>query len=318
MIGAGVGSAGTSLLVLLAAMVAPKQRPAAASTVWIMMIAGIAITATLAGRMLDPFSPERLLGVTACVAALAFALTVLAVWGVETAPASAGPAAEKTPFLIALRQVWSEPPARRFATFVFFSMLAYSAQELVLEPFAGAVFHLTPGASTSLAGLQHGGVLAGMLLVAIAGSRNAGSMRIWTIGGCVGSGAAILALGVCGLIGEGGALRPAVFVLGLANGTFAVSAIGAMMALVADGQTSREGVRMGVWGAAQAVAFALGGLAGTLSSDLARALLGSPSLAYAAVFACEALLFLTAAHQATQVFEAATAAMSLIPAGETP
>jgi BCD family chlorophyll transporter-like MFS transporter len=143
-------------------------------------------------------------------------------------------------------------------------------------------------------------------------------MRVWTISGCVGSGIAILLLGVCGLIGVPGALRPAVFLLGVTNGTFAVSAIGAMMALVADGRSSREGVRMGVWGAAQAVAFAFGGLAGSVSSDLARAFFGTPSLAYAAVFAGEALLFLFAARQAAHVFEAAPALMSLIPAGETP
>ncbi len=207
------------------------------------MIAGIAVTATAAGRMLDPFSPLRLFAVTSAVAGLAFVLTLLAVWGMEPREASAAPAPERTSFRVALRQVWSEPRARSFAVFVFLSMLAYSAQELVLEPFAGAVFHLTPGESTGLAGLQHGGVLAGMLLVAVAGSvrgRSAGSMRMWTIGGCVGSGAAILALGACGLMGDAAALRPAVFVLGLANGTFAVSAIGAMMALaVRDGRRAR-------------------------------------------------------------------------------
>ncbi len=315
-VGAGVGAAGTSLLVLLAALVAPHRRPAAASTVWIMMIAGIAVTATAAGRMLDPFSPLRLLAVTSAVAGLAFVLTLLAVWGMESREASAAPAPERTSFRVALRQVWSEPRARGFAMFVFLSMLAYSAQELVLEPFAGAVFHLTPGESTGLAGLQHGGVLAGMLLVAVAGSvrgRSAGSMRMWTIGGCVGSGAAILALGACGLVGNAAALRPTVFVLGLANGTFAVSAIGAMMALAGAGRSSREGVRMGVWGAAQAIAFALGGLVGTVSSDVARALLGTPSLAYAAVFAGEAALFLVAARQAAQVFQS-DAPASLIPA----
>ena len=42
--------------------------------------------------------------------------------------------------------MWGEPAARQFTIFVFVSMLAYSAQELILEPFAGTVFGLTPGA----------------------------------------------------------------------------------------------------------------------------------------------------------------------------
>jgi len=64
--------------------------------------------------------------------------------------------------------------ARRFTVFVFVSMLAYSAQDLILEPFAGLVFAMTPGQSTQLSGVQHGGVFLGMVLVALAGSTAAG------------------------------------------------------------------------------------------------------------------------------------------------
>ncbi len=42
---------------------------------------------------------------------------------------------------------------------------------------------------------------------------------------------------------------------------------------------------MGLWGAAQAFAFGIGGFLGTLASDIARHLLSSPALSYAAVFA---------------------------------
>ena len=68
-----------------------------------------------------------------------------------------------------------------------------------------------------------------------------------------------------------------------------------MMRLVAEGRKSREGVRMGLWGAAQAVAFGLGGLAGTVAVDVARWALGSPVAAYAMVFVGEAVLFVVAA-----------------------
>ena len=65
------------------------------------------------------------------------------------------PDAETSSFVAALAQVWSEPTARRFAIFVFISMLAYSAEDLILEPFAGTVFSFTPGETTKLAGVQH-------------------------------------------------------------------------------------------------------------------------------------------------------------------
>ncbi|RXL96025.1 MFS transporter, partial [Citrobacter sp. AAK_AS5] len=79
-------------------------------------------------------------------------------------------------------------------------------------------------------------------------------------------------------------LHLTVFFLGLANGLFAVAAIGSMMGLVDTGQAQREGVRMGLWGAAQALAFGLGGFLGTVAVDLARYLMDSPVLAYASVF----------------------------------
>jgi BCD family chlorophyll transporter-like MFS transporter len=68
-----------------------------------------------------------------------------------------------------------------------------------------------------------------------------------------------------------------------------------MMALVGKGAPAREGVRMGLWGAAQAFAFGLGGFLGAGASDLARHFLGSPAAAYGTVFAIEGFLFLVAA-----------------------
>ena len=68
---------------------------------------------------------------------------------------------------IAARRLVVARSRARFGLFVFISMLAYSAQDLVLEPFAGAVFGFTPGDSTQLGGLQHGGVLIGMIAISI-------------------------------------------------------------------------------------------------------------------------------------------------------
>jgi BCD family chlorophyll transporter-like MFS transporter len=312
LIGVGVGASGTALLVLLAKRVDARRRAAAATTTWVMMICGFIVTAALAGHFLDPYSPARLVAVTATVAAIALAVTVVAVWGVEGDARRSGdpaPAAAPTPFRAALAQVWDEPQSRRFAIFIFVSMLAYSAQDLILEPFAGTVFGMTPGASTQLAGVQHSGVLVGMLAVGLLGSgfggRRFGSMPAWTVGGCVASALALLALAAAGLAGPPLPLQPFVFALGVANGVFAVAAIGSMMGLVDRGRAAREGVRMGLWGAAQAVAFGIGGFAGTMASDIARALLGSPALAYSTVFALEGLLFLAATALALRVIVAA-------------
>ncbi len=308
LIGVGVSACGTSLLVLLAKRVEAPRRAAAATIVWMMMIFGFALTAGLAGQWLDPFSPQRLVAVTAAVSVLAFCLTLAAVYRLEGTDPETGVTsspATKPDFRLALQQVWSETPARRFTVFVFVSMLAYSAQDLILEPFAGVAFGYSPGQSTQLAGLQHGGALLGMLLVALCGHRfagqAAGSLRGWMIGGCLASAGALAALALAGAVGPAWPLKATVFALGVANGAFAIAAIATMMSMASQGRASREGVRMGLWGAAQAVAFGIGGLAGALASDIARAWLADAGLAYASVFAAEALLFVWAAWLALRI-----------------
>jgi BCD family chlorophyll transporter-like MFS transporter len=307
LVGAGAGAAGTSVLAMLASNVAPERRAAAATTVWVMMILGFAITAPIAGHFLEPFSQARLIEVTATVCAVAFALATAAALGVEpNAPDSGASvaAARKPPFSEAFGRVWREPAARRFTVFIFVSMLAYSTQELLVEPFAGLVFGMAPGATTRLAGVQHGGVLLGMLAVAFAASAIGGpilgSLRLWTVGGCLASAVSLLALALSGFGAEAAPLRACVFALGVSNGVFAVAAIGSMMSLAGAGMGSREGTRMGLWGAAQAVAFGAGGFAGTLAVGLARHFVATPLTAYAAVFVAEAALFVWAARLATR------------------
>ena len=307
LIGIGVGAAGTNLLVLLAKGVAEGRRAAAATIVWIMMIVGFIITAGLAGKFLDPFSTTRLMEVAAVICSAAVLLTVVALWGVEKelggADAAAKPAAAKLPFRAAVAEVWADTAARRFAIFIFVSMLAYSAQDLILEPFAGLVFGLTPGQSTALSGVQNSGVLAGMVLVGVASTLlpQLMSLRSWTVTGCIGSALALAGLVAAAVVGPGWPLNLSVAALGFCNGVFAVAAIGSMFSMASSPRQSRDGVRMGIFGASQAIAFGIGGFAGTVLADVSRLLLGSPVMAYAVVFAVEAVAFLAAAMLAAAV-----------------
>jgi MFS transporter, BCD family, chlorophyll transporter len=307
-IGGGVSASGTSLLVLLAKRVAPERRAAAATLVWMMMIAGFAITATVAGKLLDPFSTDRMIAVTAGVSVIAFLLTLVAIWrveGTDTVTATETNDAPKPAFRAALKQVWAEPDARHFTIFVFVSMLAYSAQDLILEPFAGAIFAFTPGESTKLSGVQHGGVFMGMLLVAVVTTIFKGkpiaALKGWIVGGCLASGVALVGLTIAGVGGMPWPLKENVFLLGMANGAFSIAAIGAMMSMASQGSQSREGVRMGLWGASQAIAFGAGGFIGTMLADIAKYFIGSSGSAYAFVFALEAIAFVVAAWLAIHI-----------------
>lgn len=302
LIGIGVGASGTSLLALLATATAPDRRAAAATITWLMMIFGIAMTAGVAGSFLDPYSPPRLLTIVAIVVSAATLLTIVAVWGIER-KVTAAPQQDSAPFLEGLAEIWAEPKARNFTLFIFLSMNAYFMQELILEPFAGLVFAFTPGESTALSGIQNGGVFVGMLTVGImATGLKIGSLRMWVIAGCLGSALTLVAIAASGVGSLSIALSPLVVTLGFFNGMFAVAAIGAMMALAAQGRGQREGTRMGLWGAAQAIAAGFGGLSGAAAVDVMRNF-QPDATAFGAVFVAEAALFIAAAYMALHIME---------------
>lgn len=315
LIGLGVGASGTSLLALLATATAPHRRAAAATITWLMMIFGIAMTAGIAGSFLDPYSPARLLAVVAVVVSIAMALTILAVAGIESR-VTATREPDATPFMEGLKEVWSERRTRDFTLFVFLSMNAYFMQELILEPFAGLVWNFTPGQSTSLSGAQNGGVFVGMLTVGImATGLKIGSLRNWILGGCVGSAASLCAIAWAGLTLPAIGLTTLVVSLGVFNGMFAVAAIGSMMALAASGRGQREGTRMGLWGAAQAIAAGFGGLLGAAAVDILRGPMADAP-AFAVVFILEAALFIAAAFMALHIMENTRSTPAALVPGE--
>ena len=317
MIGMGVGASGTSLLALLATTTHPRRRAAAATITWLMMIFGIAVTATVVGKLLDPYSPQLLLKLVAMVGVVALGVTTLAVWGIEARHAGTPqPQRAALPFRQGLAQIWDEPRARNFTIFIFLSMVAYFMQELILEPYAGLAFGFTPGQSTQLSGAQNSGVFVGMLTVGIAATGlRLGSLRAWVMAGCAGSALALLVIAASGQIAGGGAvIQPATMALGFFNGMFAVAAIGSMMALAGEGREEREGTRMGLWGAAQAVAAGLGGVLGAGAVDLARQVMATPA-AFGLVFTAEAGLFAASALMAAYIIEGRVVAPSanLVP-----
>ena len=137
-------------------------------------------------------------------------------------------------------------------------------------------------------------------------------VRGWIVGGCLASGAALIGLGLGGQI-AGWPVTLNVAALGFFNGAFAVAAIGAMMGLAAEGPGRQEGLRMGLFGAAQAIAFGAGSLSGTVAVDIARALIASDAAAYGTVFILEGGLFLIATVIALKLSLKDAPAGALVP-----
>jgi len=293
-IGLGIGAAGTSFLALLATAASDARKGAAATVAWLALIAGAIAASVGAGIALEPYAPEKLVPVVAAIAALALLSAVLATWRVESR-IGAVPAPSEARLGPALRAALADPAARAFTGFVFLSILAFYLGELVLEPFAGHVHGLPPEDSTKLSGGKDGASLLGMVAVGALSSLGIGSLRLWAVTGCLVSAAGLIGLGM------GSALVPFTLVLGFGNGLFVVGAIGSMMRLAAA-QRGAAGTRMGVFGAAQAIAAGVAGLVATGMLDLARLALPTQT-AYGAVFGLEAILFLAAASVAVRLLQ---------------
>lgn len=293
-IGLGIGAAGTSFLALLATAAPDNHKGAAATIAWLMLIAGAIVASIGTGIALDPYSSARLLTVIACVAAIALGLSFVALAGLERTLGDP-PEPEIRRLRPALIATWADPGARAFTGFVFLSIFAFYLSELVFEPFAGHIHGLSPEDSTKLSGFKDGAALLGMVGAGLLSTVGIGSLRAWAVTGCVISAAGLIALGA------GLPLVPSTITLGVGNGLFVVGAIGSMMRLAAE-RARATGIRMGVFGAAQAIAAGLAGLFATGTLDLAN-LTTTQSTAYATVFTLEAVLFLAAAFVAARLLK---------------
>lgn len=294
-IGLGIGAAGTSFLALLASA-SGARKGGVATLAWLFLIAGAIAASIGTGIALEPYTPARLISVVAVVVAIGILLCILATWRVERdVAASAKP--DDAPLMEALRTTWADPVARRFTGFVFLSILAFYLSELIFEPFAGHVHGLGPEDSTKLSGGKDGAALMGMIGAGLLSHFGRGSLRFWAVVGCIVSSVGLMALGA------GLPLMASTVLLGLGNGLFVVGAVGSMMHLAAA-HARATGTRMGVFGAAQAIAAGLAGLVATGLLDVSRLILPDAA-AYGVVFALEAALFIAAAVMAARVMQGA-------------
>ena len=174
---------------------------------------------------------------------------------------------------------------------------------------------ITAGQALVVSGQQtvapSGGVSTAFVGIAATGLRF-GSLRNWVVAGCIGSAASLVAIASLGSLGAGAPLMPATVALGFFNGMFAVAAIGSMMALAGEGRGAREGTRMGLWGAAQAIAAGFGGLVGAAAVDVMRGSLPDAP-AFGAVFLFEAALFLAAALMAMRIMQGRAPMAQMVP-----
>ena len=177
--------------------------------------------------------------------------------------------------------------------------MAFSMQDVLLEPYGGQVLHLSVGATTGLTAMLALGGFAGFVSAARWLGRGVDPYRFAATGVVIGI-AAFTAVIFAQPLGSPPLFAAGVALIGLGSGIFAHCTLTAAMGLAQGGQT---GMVLGVWGAVQASAAGLAVAAGGLIRDAVSALAGSgalgiamdqPSVGYSFVWHCEiGLLFAT-------------------------
>ncbi|MGD0721179.1 MAG: PucC family protein [Roseiarcus sp.] len=293
LVGAGLHTVQTVGLALATDLAPPESRPKVVGLMYVMLLVGMVVSALVFGAALADFSPLRLVQVIQGCAVATIVLNGVALWKQESRGANRNFASRRTP---QFRESWDSFVAggqaiRRLAA-VGLGTMAFSMEDVLLEPYGGQVLHLSVGATTKLtATLAIGGLLGFGVASRVLG-RGADPLRLARNGALVGLPAFLAVIAAAPwqspwLFGAGTLL------IGFGAGLFGHGTLTATMNLAPKGQT---GLALGAWGAVQAcaagVAIALGGIIRDIVAGLdLRTTLG-PATGYVCVYGLEVALLL--------------------------
>jgi BCD family chlorophyll transporter-like MFS transporter len=299
MVGAGLQTTQTAGLALATDQATPDTRPRVVALMYVMLLLGMVLSSVVFSLVLQTFSATRLAGVVQGAALLTMVFNTIALWKQEPRGAARRTEADspRLPFRHVWRRFAEQPKTKRFLVAVALGTAAFNMQDIVLEPYGGAILKLSV-ASTSLltAGMALGSVMAFAIAARLL-QRGFDACRLASIG---------LLIGICAFsavifaapLSSDLLFRFGNVLIGLGGGLFAVSTLFVAMNLERDGLS---GLALGAWGAMQAtaggIAVALGGaLRDGFESLAAQGWLGSamsePQVAYSIVYHVEiALLF---------------------------
>ncbi|WP_088278672.1 PucC family protein [Ideonella sp. A 288] len=295
LVGAGLHTIQTAGLALATDLAPVESQPKVVGLMYVMLLAGTIVSALVFGALLEEFTPARLIQVIQGAAVTTIALNLVALWKQETRRPPRGAAHRAQP---SFRESWGsfaqgEQALRRLLA-VGLGTMAFSMQDVLLEPYGGQILQLSVSSTTRLTAALAAGGLFGFSLASRVLGRGADPFRIARQGAMVGLpafGAVIMAspLGSPLLFGFGALL------IGFGGGLFSHGTLTATMNLAPREQT---GLALGAWGAVQAtaagLAVALGGVIRDSASSAFGHLpsVGGPASGYMLVYGIEIALLL--------------------------
>ena len=299
MAGCGLHMTQTAGLALATDLAPAHARPKVVALLCLMLLVGTVTSAVGFGFLLKPFSELRLIQVVQGAAATTMVLNGLALWKQE--PRNRNRILEERPpsFADSWRAYAATGRAGRRLLAIAMGTVAFSMQDVLLEPYGGKILHLSVSATTTLTALLAVGGASGLGLAAHELNRGADPYRVAGFGALAGL-VAFTSVIFAAPIGSWGLFAVGVSFVGFGAGLFAHGTLTASMNMARGDAT---GLALGAWGAVQAAAAGLAIASGGLISDAVQSLarsgqlgptLTGPATGYTAVYLIElVLLFAT-------------------------
>jgi len=288
LVGAGLHTTQTVGLALATDLAPPESRPKVVGLMYVMLLLGMMGSALMFGLALAEFSPGQLIRVIQAAAVLTLVLNTVALWKQESRSRSFRPSTERAPDLKATWQSYcSGEQATRRLLAIGLGTMAFTMEDVLLEPYGGEILRLTVGETTLLTATLAIGGLLGFGWASRVLSRGMDPLRLAALGAMAGLPAFAMVI-MAAPTGMNSLFALGTMLIGFGAGLFGHGTLTATMNLAPK---THSGLALGAWGAVQAtgagVAIALGGVL----RDLA-AMQGGPTFGYTFVYALEMVLLL--------------------------
>lgn len=308
LVGAGVHTVQTAGLALATDRTPVESHPRVVGLMYVMLLVGTLVSALAFGAALREFTPARLVQVIQAAALASLVLNSLALWKQEGMDRQRAVRRDPGPdFGQAWRTYIAGEGALHRLVAIGLGTLAFSMQDVLLEPYGGQVLGMSVGHTTWLTASLAAGGLGGFGWASRVLSRGADPARMARLGAWIGL-PAFLAVILAAVTGSVGLFFAAVFAIGFGAGLFGH---GTLTLTMNHAPVDQTGLALGAWGAVQATAAGVGTALGGVLRDLVGGLaeggalgpaLAGPSTGYGAVYLVEvALLIVTLAVMAPLV-----------------
>lgn len=286
LVGLGMHTVQTAGLALATDLAPPESQPKVVGLMYVMQLVGMIGSALMLGHLLREYSPGQLIRVVQAVAVMTLVLNVIALWKQEARSRLRKPG---TPVEHSFAQAWQlfcqGPHTVRRLLAVGLGTMAFTMEDVLLEPFGGEILHMSVSSTTLLtANLAFGGLM-GFAWASRVLSRGSDAYRMASWGAWVGIPAFVAVLASAPLASPL-LFAAGIFLIGLGGGLFAHGTLTSSMQLAPPEQV---GLAMGAWGAVQATAAGVGMACGGLLRD-GIALVSSSVMGYSAVYLIEIVL----------------------------